>query len=182
MTAEIEVKYQVADVEGLLAAIREHGIALSEPVEQDDQAYAPIGWQFGDARIGVTFVRLRRQGGRCVFTTKTPVDNVLACVEHETEVSDATAMHAAILAMGYQPTVKVVKTRRTGRVGAWSVCLDAVVGAGAFFEVEAVAEDADGMLQVQAQMDAWVQGLGVPVERTGATYDEVVSRSAVAAS
>lgn len=84
MSAEIEVKYRVLDVDDLLDALRRRGVRLSEPVVQDDQAYAPGSWAPSDSRIGVTFARLRTQGGRCVFTTKTPVDNVLACEEFET--------------------------------------------------------------------------------------------------
>ncbi|MEV6299852.1 class IV adenylate cyclase [Actinoplanes sp. NPDC051861] len=181
MTAEIEVKYRVLDVDALLAALERHGIALSAPTVQDDQAYAPATWQDGDSRIGVTFARLRHQSGRCLFTTKTPVDNALACVENETEVADPGQMHRALLAMGYRPTVRVLKTRRTGKVGDWSLCLDDLSGKGAFLEVEAVTDGEHPLVQVQDQLDQWVLGLGVRLERTGATYDEVVSRSAASA-
>jgi adenylate cyclase class 2 len=176
---EIEVKYRVPDIEGLLAALRHRGIVLSEAVMQDDQAYAPMSWQDGDSRIGVTFARLRMQAGRCVFTTKTPVENTLACLEYETEVADREQMHAALLAMGYRPTVRFVKERRTGRVGDWSLCVDDVAGAGAFLEVEleveAVADGDHPPAVLQDRMDQWVRRLGVRLERTGATYDEVVA-------
>ena len=42
---EIEVKYRVEDLETLLIALKARGIEVSEPVYQDDQAYAPTGWQ-----------------------------------------------------------------------------------------------------------------------------------------
>ena len=38
---EIEVKYHVDDLEALLAALKGRGIELSDPIYQDDQAYAP---------------------------------------------------------------------------------------------------------------------------------------------
>jgi adenylate cyclase, class 2 len=174
---EIEVKYRVPDIDALLAALRERGVALSEPVMQDDQAYAPATWADGGSRIGVTFARLRVQDGKCVFTTKTPVDNVLACLENETEVADREQMHAALLAMGYRPTVRFVKQRRTGRIGDWSLCIDDVAGSGAFLEVEAVTEGGHSLVQVQDRLDQWVRGLGVDLKRTGATYDEVVFRA-----
>lgn len=56
---EVEVKYCVDDLEALLIALKDRGIELSGPVYQDDQAYAPDGWQFGDSKLGVSFVRLR---------------------------------------------------------------------------------------------------------------------------
>ncbi|GLY96559.1 CYTH domain-containing protein [Actinoplanes sp. NBRC 103695] len=177
MSREIEVKYRVPDVDDLLAVLDRHGVVLSAPVVQDDQAYAPASWRDGDPRIGVTFVRLRKQDGVCTFTTKTPVDNVLACREFETVVDDPEQMHQAILAMGYRETVQVVKKRRTGRIGAWSLCLDDLDGAGAFLEVEAMADGDTDMVQVQAELDQWVQNLGVGVQRTGATYDQVVSEA-----
>src|SRR5688572_11648530 len=110
MSGEIEVKYRVADPVGLADVLARHRIVLSAPIHQDDQAYAPLSWSPGDCRIGLTFVRLRTQNGQCLFTTKTPVDNVLACREHETVVASREQMHEAILAMGYRPTVRVVKT------------------------------------------------------------------------
>jgi adenylate cyclase class 2 len=102
------------------------------------------------------------------------VDNVLACEEHETVIADREAMHHAIVAMGYRPTVRVEKTRRTARVGNYSLCLDEVAGVGWFLEVEVVSVHMDGMTQTQDELSAWVEGLEVAVERTGATYDQLV--------
>lgn len=182
MSGEIEVKYRVTDVAGLERTLNDHRIALSPPRRQDDQAYAPASWNFGDPRIGLTFVRLRTQDGICTFTTKTPVDNVLACVEHETVVADRDEMHHAIIAMGYRPTVRFVKQRRTAQVGAYALCVDDVEGVGAFMEVEAVNADARDMAEVQAELARWVDKLSAPLERTGATYDEVVQTAAQADS
>ena len=180
MSGEIEVKYRVLDAAELARVLAERGIELSPPVRQDDQAYAPQGWREGESRIGVTFARLRTQEGRCTFTTKTPVDNVLACREHETPVADREQMHHAIVAMGYRPTVRFAKRRRTARVGDYVLCLDEVEGAGAFLEVEAVTAGTDDMPRAQAELAAWVDALGAPLERTGATYDQLVSTRATA--
>jgi adenylate cyclase, class 2 len=177
LAAEIEVKYEVSDTAHLIEALRAQGVTLSAPVVQEDQAYAPSAWTPGTSRIGVTFARLRQQGQRCVFTTKTPVDNVLACEEFETEVHDRQQMHHALLAMGYSPTVQVRKTRRTGEAAEFSLCLDEVEGAGTFFEVEAVSEDTGDMAAMQERLASWVDRLGVALRRTGATYDQVVQRS-----
>lgn len=89
---EIEVKYRVEDMEALLVALKSRGIELSEPVFQDDQAYAPAGWQFGDSKLGVSFLRLRTVAGCHYFTLKQPADSAQACLEYETQVTDRQAM------------------------------------------------------------------------------------------
>ncbi|MEU4244230.1 class IV adenylate cyclase [Actinoplanes sp. NPDC026619] len=175
MSGEVEVKYRVVDLDGLLAALERQDVMLSPPIRQEDQAYAPIGWADGQSRIGVTFARLRVQDGTCVFTTKTPVDNVLACLEYETVIADREQMHHALLALGYRATVQVAKTRRTARAAEYGLCVDQVDGVGAFLEVEAMTAATDDMAGVQAELAAWVSTLGAPVERVGATYDQLVA-------
>jgi adenylate cyclase class 2 len=96
---EIEVKYRVDDLVELLAAFESHGLALSAPVHQDDQAYAEDGWQYGMSKLGVAFARLRSEDGRHLFTLKRPTDNELSCLEYETEVADREQMHQAIVQM-----------------------------------------------------------------------------------
>lgn len=71
------------------------------------------GWAYGDDRRGVPFARLRTVGGQHVFTLKRPAENVLSCEERETAIADREQMHRAVVAMGFRPTVRIVKTRRT---------------------------------------------------------------------
>ncbi|MFF5291906.1 class IV adenylate cyclase [Paractinoplanes globisporus] len=177
MSGEAEVKFRVLDLDALMATLQRCGVTLSAPVRQEDQAYAPSGWSPGQSRIGVTFARLRLQDGVCLFTTKTPVDNVLACLEHETVVDDRDQMHLAVLAMGYRPTVQVAKTRRVGRSGAYALCVDEVDGAGIFLEVEAMTTAVADMAALQTELAEWVKGLDVPLEPVGATYDQLVTQA-----
>ncbi|MFI5493567.1 class IV adenylate cyclase [Actinoplanes sp. NPDC051859] len=171
---EIEVKYHVSDEAALLRALDERGVVLSEPVRQDDQAYAPAGWRYGVSKIGVPFARLRTQDGMHLFTVKQPIDNEMACLEHETTVADREQMHAALTTMGYVPTVRIVKSRRSGRWDDAALCLDTVDGLGTFVELEAmVGADMSG-LDVQYRLDRLVHSLGVPVQRTTDTYDSLI--------
>lgn len=172
---EIETKYRVANPEELSVALTAAGVELGEPVFQDDQAYAPAGWTPAMGRVGHTFVRLRGlDGGVYVFTTKTPLSNAMECVEYETTVTDREQMHGAILAMGFEPTVRIVKHRRAGRAGRVGVCVDLVEGLGVFLELELVVDDDRDALVVQAELDAWARGLEVGLERTAHTYDALV--------
>ena len=179
---EIEVKYRLPDRDAMLAALAGRGIRLGPPVEQDDQAYAPQGWRYGDSKLGVPFGRLRTEAGRHLFTVKRPVANEQSCVEHETEVGDRQATHHAILAMGFYPTVRIHKTRRTARYGNLSLCLDDVTGIGCFFEVEMLVSAGSSGAGSQAEMHRFVDQLGVELERTTATYDSLIRDAQVASA
>jgi adenylate cyclase class 2 len=171
---EIEVKYRVYDLAALEHALAQRGAVLSRPVRQDDQAYAPRGWSYGQPKTGIAFARLRSEDGRCLFTVKTPLDNEMACAEHETAVADRAQMHQAVLAMGFAPTVRIVKTRRTATLGGVALCVDDVEHAGSFFEVEKVLVAADHPTTIQDQLDAFARSLGVALERVTDTYDSLV--------
>lgn len=171
---EIEVKYRVSDVEALLLALKARGIALSDAVYQDDQAYALATWSYGDDKRGVAFVRLRTVGGRHVFTLKRPAENALSCDEYESEVADRDQMHAAIVAMGFHPTVRIAKSRRTAVVDGVSLCVDDVEGLGAFLELERMAADGCSGEAVQGDLAAFVDDLGIDATRTDQTYDSLV--------
>jgi adenylate cyclase class 2 len=174
---EVEVKYRV-DAQLLVQALHSRGVELSAPIRQDDQAYAPAAWQYGMSKLGVAFARLRTQNGRHLFTMKRPVDNEMVCLEHETIVADRDQMHGALLAMGYRPTVRIVKNRRTARWGDVAVCVDDVEGVGGFVELEQVVSPDESGPAVQMRLDQLIQTLRVPVQRTTETYDSIVRASA----
>jgi adenylate cyclase class 2 len=171
---EIELKYRVEDLEALLLALKARGIELSEPVFQDDQAYAPAGWQFGDSKLGVSFLRLRTVQGRHYFTLKQPADNAQDCLEYETQVTDRQAMHHAALYMGYRPTVRIAKTRRMATLEGCSLCVDEVEGVGGFLELERMAPDYADARAIQADLAVFVSSLGIAAIRIDQTYDSLV--------
>ena len=178
MQREIEVKYRVADVEVLLAVLKTRGILLGDPVHQDDQAYAPVGWSYGDSKLGVPFVRLRTVDGQHTFTLKRPAENALACHEYETAVADREQMHHAIVAMGFYPTTRVTKTRRTAVWGDITVCVDELPDLGCFLELEQIAPPEPCGEPLQAELAAFVDSLQVGAERTEETYDSLVRAAA----
>lgn len=171
---EIEVKYRVDDLEGLLAALKSRGIEVTDPLRQDDQAYAPVAWQFGDSKLGVSFLRLRTVAGRHYFTLKQPTQNDQACLEYETEVTDRKAMHHAAVHMGYRPTVRIIKVRRMASIGGCLLCIDEVEGVGGFIEAERMVPDDVDAQAVQAELAALIESLGTVTTRTTETYDSLV--------
>ena len=82
--------------------------------------------------------------------------------------------------MGFVPTVRIVKTRRTGRWGEVSLCLDAVDGLGTFVELETLTCGERPGGEVQEDLDRLVRSLGVPVRRSGDTYDSLLRAAAAA--
>lgn len=178
---EIEVKYRIHDVEALLAALKSRGIELGDPMRQDDQAYAPERWSYGDSKLGVPFVRLRTVDDRHTFTLKRPAENALSCVEYESSITDREQMHRAILAMGFYPTVRIAKVRRTAVLTSMSLCLDEVDGLGLFLELERMVPDEVPGEAVQAELAAFAASLDVAAERAEETYDSLV-RSALAST
>lgn len=171
---EVEVKYRVLDLEALLLALKTRRIELGAPVYQDDQAYAPDGWSYGDDKHGVSFVRLRTVAGLHTFTLKRPAENALSCAEYETVVGDREEMHAAIVAMGFRPTVRIAKVRRTAELADLCLCVDEVEGLGAFLELERMVSDNMSGEAVQAELADFVSSLEITAERTGETYDSLV--------
>jgi adenylate cyclase, class 2 len=180
LTREVAVKYRVGDVPGLVAVLAARGVELSAPVHQDDQAYARTGWRFGTSKRGVAFARLRTQGGRHLFALKRPAGDGLAHLGFEAEVADRSQMHEAILRMGFYPTVRVGKVRRTGRLGEMAVRLDDVEHLGAFLEIERAVPAGWSGAAVEDGLDSLACSLGVPLERTTDTYDSLVHAALVA--
>jgi adenylate cyclase class 2 len=176
---EVEVKYRVLDLRALERALVARGIVLSPAVRQDDQAFAEAGWCYGQSKVGVAFARLRTEGDRHVFTLKKPVDNEMSCLEHETEIADRRQMHRALEAMGFYPTVRIVKTRRTAAVEGVSLCVDEVEHAGLFMEIEKVVAAGDSGAATQEDLDRFALSFGIELARTTDTYDSLV-RAALA--
>jgi adenylate cyclase class 2 len=83
-------------------------------------------------------------------------------------------MHHAALHMGYRPTVRIIKTRRTASTGGCSLCIDEVEGIGGFIEAERMVPDDADAQAIQAGLAALIESLGAGTTRTTETYDSLV--------
>ncbi len=171
---EVEVRLRIEDGPSAFSALDALGVVLDAGVMQDDQAYAPASWAYGECRLGVTFARLRTVGDQHWFTVKRPITDVRTCVEHQCRVSERETMHNAILLMGFRPTVRIVKTRRSGRIGELKICLDDVHGLGLFLEMEALARPGDDLAQVRQSLDDSLELLDLAAEPCFETYDALI--------
>ena len=140
MAIEIEKKYRLTpeQADSLRRRLAEAGESGGGGAEfEENVIYTGPGL---DPRLRV--LRLRRKGGRAVFTFKerdlsgSPVKRQR---EEETEVADAAALAAILEALGYRPALVYEKRRETWRFSDAEVVVDELPF-GLFAEIEG-AED-----------------------------------------
>ena len=136
MPIEIEKKYRLesGQVGPLRRRLKEAG-AEGEGTAEFEENVIYTGPGLDPAR---RVLRLRRKGGRAVFTFKerdlsgSPVKRQR---EEETEVSDAGALAAILEALGYRPALVYEKRRETWHVAGTEVVIDELPF-GLFVEIE----------------------------------------------
>jgi adenylate cyclase class 2 len=136
MPIEIEKKYRLTreQVEPLRQRLAEVGAEGRGSAEfEENVIYTGPG--LDPAR---RVLRLRRKGGRAVFTFKERDRSGSAIKrqrEEETEVSDAAALAAILEALGYSPVLVYEKRRETWRMAGTEVVIDELPF-GLFVEIE----------------------------------------------
>jgi adenylate cyclase class 2 len=136
MPIEIEKKYRLTreQVEPLRQRLAEVGAEGRGSAEfEENVIYTGPG--LDPAR---RVLRLRRKGGRAVFTFKERDRSGSAIKrqrEEETEVSDAAALAAILEALGYSPVLIYEKRRETWRMAGTEVVIDELPF-GLFVEIE----------------------------------------------
>ncbi len=179
MRKEIEVKAKVENLDELAHKLEALGCVISEPKRQDDIIFVNYSEPYDQAMPGANFLRIRKSGGKILFTVKQPQTNELDCYEREVEISDADEMYQAILLLGYHEACRVGKTRRTAKHGEYEICLDEIDGLGAFVEVEKIAEDVEAE-KVQNELFAFLETLGIDEnDRVINGYDTLVYRKSL---
>lgn len=171
---EIEVKVKVEDFTNLLGKLSGLGCQFSELIRQEDKIFTDFpDNEFAEFKPGTNFLRIRKSGGKTLFTLKQSLVNELEGIEKEVEVSDAKEMEDLLKLMGYHEVVQVTKTRKKTRYKDYEICLDDVEGLGSFVELEKITdEDSE---KVQSEMMDFLLGLGVQAkDRVLNGYDTLV--------
>ena len=136
MGIEVEKKYRLTGEEGesLRRRLEEVGAGRAGGAEfEENVIYTGPGL---DPRSRV--LRLRRKGGRALFTFKEREPSTSAVKrqrEEETEVADADALASILEALGYRPALVYEKRRAVWRVAGAEVVLDELPF-GLFVEIE----------------------------------------------
>lgn len=167
MPTEIEKKYRLGPEQrgALFRRLEEVGARREGGEEfEENTIYAGPGL---DALTRA--LRLRRVGGRAVFTFKerTPTENpVKRHREEETGVGDADALDAILEALGFRPALVYEKRRATWHVGRVEVVVDELPF-GLFVEIEGeevAIDDAERLLELSS------------AEAEHASYPELTAR------
>ena len=141
MAIEIEKKYRLTreEADALRRRLGESGAEGGGGAAfEENVIYTGPGL---DPRLRV--LRLRREGGRALFTFKerdTSGSPVKRQREEETEVADSSALAAILEALGYRPALVYEKRRETWRIAGTEVVIDELPF-GLYAEVE--GEEAD---------------------------------------
>lgn len=150
MKREIEIKAKIQNTNSLRSFLQNKGCIFSPTVTQIDKIYLPKGFTFATKKLTDPVLRIRSEGTKSILTFKRSQSQDLDKIEIETVIEDPVSMHEMIVQLGFELSIEVQKTRETTKYGDFTVCIDNVVGLGAFIELEKIAdEDAD---DVQKEM------------------------------
>jgi adenylate cyclase class 2 len=139
MGTEIEKKYRIGSEEAAQLRSRLRAVEAEARGEEfeENTLYAGPGIERGNRVL-----RLRRVGGRAVFTFKESMassSGIKRRREDETGVADADALAAILDALGYAPAVVYEKRRETWVVAGVEVVIDELPF-GLFVEIEGEEE------------------------------------------
>lgn len=150
MHLEVELKFRVADREGLLSRLTDLGLEWRETIEQSDLYWAHPARDFAQTDEAL---RLRTVGEQCWITYKGPKLDALTKTRRELELPLGTgvatlgAWRELLSALGFCPVAEVRKSRRLGLVH-WDgreveVALDTLPTLESFVEFELSADEAE---------------------------------------
>jgi adenylate cyclase class 2 len=171
---EVEVKGKLrTSPQDAVRSLRENGFVFEDPQFQNDTIFAGDASDITDWRPGSSVARIRTEGARSIMNVKTYTDVALTKVEHETLVERPEEAAAMLKVLGLKEVVRVQKRRQLGVKDSVTVCVDEVVGLGAFVEFELLYQEPPS---ASAHEDLYELALGfLPelFERVFAGYDEL---------
>ncbi|MCU0680170.1 MAG: class IV adenylate cyclase [Planctomycetes bacterium] len=155
---EIEVKIQVTDFSDFKNKLEALGCVFSEPIFQEDTVYAREGISYDNIPLGEMFLRIRKQGGKIIFTLKKPQSNELDCIEKELIVDDEQELIDIINLLGYREVITIKKRRQKTKWNDLEICLDMVEDLGNFIEVEKLSIESGE--KIQEELYVWLESFG----------------------
>jgi len=171
---EIEVKVKLEDPTNLKNKLEKLGCKLSEPVTQKDTIF--LSKEMKEYKIveGTIILRLREQNGKTIFTMKQQKKNALESKEHESIVENSSEIAAILDVLGYQPLIRVNKTRIKSKYEDYNLCIDHVENLGHFAEVELITEK-ENSTELQNEMMNFLKELGIASnQRVLTPYDTMI--------
>jgi adenylate cyclase, class 2 len=175
MGTEIEMKYRLSRERRteLLSRLREMDGSVESEELEENTLYEGNGL---DRRRCV--LRLRRVGGRAIFTYKERVassSSIKRQREDETRVEDGEALASILDALGYRPALVYEKRRATWRIAGAEVVVDELPF-GLFLEIEGEEEAITEVERLLGLTEAEVEMASYPelTERHGEKHGDLI--------
>lgn len=140
MAREVELKYQLVNVDAFIEGLCRQGVSLSPPTIQCDTIFLRNGKSFHDLQNGESVIRIRQENGKSTVTIKQYVSGITIREEIECGISDAGSFTQFLRCLGFSPLVTVKKKRRCGVYRDTTITIDYVEGLGAYSEIETVVK------------------------------------------
>ncbi|MFM7033654.1 MAG: class IV adenylate cyclase [Planctomycetia bacterium] len=184
---EVEMKFPVADAQGLERRLLALGGRFDEPVDQVDRYFAHPARDFATTdealrlrRVGDT-VAITWKGPRVDATTKTRREIELPLAEPRRTGSPLIEQWTGLLeALGFRQVMEVAKRRRPVQVdwhGAGvDVALDAVVGLGDFVELEIQAGEGE-LPHARGLLESLARELGFTAQERRSYLELLLTRA-----
>lgn len=173
---EIEIKIKFENLKAVVQKIEALGCKLSKPQIQKDVIFVSTAMKEYKVVKGTVILRTRDENGKSTFTLKKQSKVNLSSKEFNLEIEDSETLHKMLSLMGFRELVKVTKTRRKGKLGKYTICIDEVERLGNFIELEYITERTD-YNNVQTEMLLFLKNLGIDTKNQVFTpYDTQIFR------
>ncbi len=171
---EIEIQVKIENKGALLDFLKKNGKFIGKNHQADEYFNAPHR-DFIGVRPVNEWLRLRDSDGKFSinykFWHRDKDGKSQYCDEYETVVGDIKKLRKMLAALGFQPLVKVDKTRQTWIYKNYEVGIDSIKGLGDFVEVEFKGSSVKSPKQINADMVGFLKRAGCgKVERNHVGY------------
>lgn len=136
MAREIELKFQIKDLQFFNKFLYDNKIVLSEPHTQHDTIFMRTGKNFCDLQSGEVILRIRKDVHGITTTAKKYIKGIQIREEAECRINDIEKFTQYLRLLDYVPLVNVIKKRQQGVIDNMTITYDIVDELGIFAEIE----------------------------------------------
>lgn len=137
---EIEIKFQIDNIEKIKNTLLELGCEFSEELNQKDTIFVP-DINNTTSEEGKMFVRIRYVNGKTQLNLKKQSNKTIQSKEIEFEVSNFDQANDFLNTIGLKEWVTVEKKRITTKYKQFNICIDDVKRLGQFVEIEIITSE-----------------------------------------
>ncbi len=139
---EIELKFKVENLEGIISQLESFGCKIGTPIFQNDRIFVE-DLNNVESKEGSVWLRLRKLNDKIELNYKKQGAIKAESQEIEFEVSSYEKANDLLTALGFKPWVQVNKVRRYTKYKDCNICIDQVERLGNFVELELLIEEQD---------------------------------------